>query len=309
MVQGEAAESPSKTRLAECVCLRLFKEFGSTANRPTGIRGHKLGLPQSIVQAYSHIQQLVRDSTHIAQHTNLASILLTVNTTTVAKWIKKRQERIIPSTLIQGIPLPESISIDHEQQQPALSIPTSHQTHEHVDLDFTEPDNREGQAFKKQKVTTSLPSTSTSNEHVADYQSSQSWPQYQYGWPGWGNWSYYYQVPSSTASFPAWPQQPPPPPPSAETPSQKKSRSFYRCSQCGKAKSKETNHTQLNGKWFCPASSESFEDWKDRVYKCNTCGLTMSKENGHIRHPKKRREWYCPSSNQTVEEWKRSFDQ
>ena len=340
MVQGEAAGYPGQTRVAECVCLHLFKEFGGHLNRPTGKKsGHKLGLPQSIVQVYSHIQQLVRDDADIKQHTNLASILLTVNTATVAKWLKKRQERIIPSTLVQGVTLPERVCIDKDRQQPALKLAAAHQTHEHTPLDFSEPENLEGQARKKGKASASKPSTTTSDgkasaskpstttsdEHVGN----QSPHQYHYGFPGWGSWPYYYQLPSSPPSFRAWPQQPlppfpawaqQPPPPPTETPSNdhtsrtctphKKPRSGYKCSKCGEAKTKENKHAQLDGVWYCPSSGESIADWKDRVYKCDLCGLTpMSKANGHLRHKKKRREWYCPSSNQTVEEWMKSFDQ
>ena len=194
MVQGEAARYPGQTRVAECVCLHLLKEFGGHQNRPTGRKiGRKLRLPQSIVQVYSHIQQQVRDDADIKQHTNLASILLTVNTATVGKWMKKRQERIILSTLVQGVTLPERVCIDKDRQQPALKLPAAHQTHGHTPLDFSEPENLEGQTGKKGKASASKPSTTTSDEHVGD----QLHHQYHYGFPGWGSWPYYYQVPSS----------------------------------------------------------------------------------------------------------------
>ncbi|XP_053406185.1 uncharacterized protein LOC123525390 [Mercenaria mercenaria] len=39
----------------------------------------------------------------------------------------------------------------------------------------------------------------------------------------------------------------------------------YQCTKCGKYKSKQTGHTQLKGRWYCPSSGETLEQWKERI--------------------------------------------
>ncbi|KAM8857498.1 uncharacterized protein ACB058_009160 isoform 2-T2 [Synchiropus picturatus] len=39
----------------------------------------------------------------------------------------------------------------------------------------------------------------------------------------------------------------------------------YQCKHCGKAKTKSTGHSQVRGKWYCPASGQTFEEWRDSL--------------------------------------------
>ncbi len=39
----------------------------------------------------------------------------------------------------------------------------------------------------------------------------------------------------------------------------------YICKQCGLAKNKTTGHTQIKGRWYCPASGLSVAQWRENV--------------------------------------------
>ncbi|XP_023184849.1 uncharacterized protein LOC111607158 [Xiphophorus maculatus] len=41
----------------------------------------------------------------------------------------------------------------------------------------------------------------------------------------------------------------------------------YQCSVCGQAKNKSTGHTQIKGKWYCPASGQTILEWKESLGK------------------------------------------
>uniref|UniRef100_A0AAV2LJE0 Uncharacterized protein n=1 Tax=Knipowitschia caucasica TaxID=637954 RepID=A0AAV2LJE0_KNICA len=41
-----------------------------------------------------------------------------------------------------------------------------------------------------------------------------------------------------------------------------KEKYHYTCKQCGENKSKTTGHTQVKGRWYCPASGLTLEDWR-----------------------------------------------
>lgn len=41
----------------------------------------------------------------------------------------------------------------------------------------------------------------------------------------------------------------------------------YQCSVCGQAKNKSTGHTQIKGKWYCPASGQTVLEWKESLGK------------------------------------------
>ncbi|KAJ3581216.1 hypothetical protein NHX12_012065 [Muraenolepis orangiensis] len=84
MTHGQAAQSPDGNRIAECVCLRLLKEYSQSRNRPKDCKGKILPIPQAIVHTYNRIKQLVEDSWVIQDQTNL--VLVTINDTTVACW-------------------------------------------------------------------------------------------------------------------------------------------------------------------------------------------------------------------------------
>jgi hypothetical protein len=62
-----------------------MKEFSLPRFRPIDRQGKRLPIAQSIVQAYSHIQQLLDDSRQVQRGAvNLA--LHTINNTTVKTW-------------------------------------------------------------------------------------------------------------------------------------------------------------------------------------------------------------------------------
>lgn len=84
MTHGQAAQRPDSNRVSECICLKLFKEYQQARNRPKDSKGKVLPIPQSIVQTYCHIKQLLEDSRPIQDQTNL--LLVTINNTTVCAW-------------------------------------------------------------------------------------------------------------------------------------------------------------------------------------------------------------------------------
>ncbi|XP_038077536.1 uncharacterized protein LOC119745321 [Patiria miniata] len=65
-----AAHKPDTNRVSECVCLHLAKEYKQKRNRPKDRSSKVLPIPQSIVQTYSHIQQLVEDCEVVQSKTN-----------------------------------------------------------------------------------------------------------------------------------------------------------------------------------------------------------------------------------------------
>ena len=81
---GVAAHRPDSTRVCECICLHLEKEYWQRRNRPKDNAGKVLPIPQSILKTYSHIQQLIQDCELVQRDTNL--VLVTINTTTVSTW-------------------------------------------------------------------------------------------------------------------------------------------------------------------------------------------------------------------------------
>ena len=41
----------------------------------------------------------------------------------------------------------------------------------------------------------------------------------------------------------------------------------YKCTLCGKQKSKKTGHTQQRGKWYCPSMNITIEEWLQQLQK------------------------------------------
>lgn len=154
MTHGQAAHRPDANRLSECVALRLFKEFKEARNRPKDVKGKTFGIPPSIVQAYSHIKQLLEDCKEITDQTNL--ILVPINNTTVSSWwvayliiyilnklssfvelihnywsnfmvwnrLHNRQKRADRDTLLQGVQLPQQVQVASDN---LLEVNPSHQ--------------------------------------------------------------------------------------------------------------------------------------------------------------------------------------
>ncbi|KAK0139239.1 hypothetical protein N1851_024170 [Merluccius polli] len=46
---------------------------------------------------------------------------------------------------------------------------------------------------------------------------------------------------------------------------QAKESYHYECKLCGQPKSKQTGHSQLRGKWYCPASGQTLEEWRSSL--------------------------------------------
>ncbi|KAI4800784.1 hypothetical protein KUCAC02_007082 [Chaenocephalus aceratus] len=87
MTHGQAALRPDANRMCECVSLRLLKEFELARNRPKDSKGKTLPIPQSMVQSYVHIKQLLEDSLVVQEKTDL--VLVTINNTTVSCWLQE----------------------------------------------------------------------------------------------------------------------------------------------------------------------------------------------------------------------------
>lgn len=79
LASGVAAQSPAATRVSEVICLYLEHEFRQAQDRPRDTTGKTLPIPESVVEAYSHIQRLV-------QHSDGEVKLATINNATVRTW-------------------------------------------------------------------------------------------------------------------------------------------------------------------------------------------------------------------------------
>jgi predicted SprT family Zn-dependent metalloprotease len=44
-----------------------------------------------------------------------------------------------------------------------------------------------------------------------------------------------------------------------------KEKYHYTCKKCGQDKNKKTGHTQLKGRWYCPESGQTLDDWRKSV--------------------------------------------
>ncbi|XP_062305991.1 uncharacterized protein LOC134010140 [Osmerus eperlanus] len=263
MTHGQAAQDPEVHRVSECVCLRLLKEFQQAPNRPKDTRSRTLPIPQSIVVAYSHLKQLLEDSRVVLEKTNV--VLIPVNNTTISSWLLRRDKRKDRDMLLQGTILPKRFELAKDSLPEAQTLPAAPVQHGHEAMVFEEPENREGEAVIR-------PRHSVRSALAQHYQ------------PG---------------SYPPPPFQPPadhplylaPPPPGTSVqprqrtwrqkkaaqeneelmargePPRKKFRDTYQyiCKQCGQGKNKSTGHTQLKGRWYCPASGLTLAEWKDQL--------------------------------------------
>ncbi|KAJ4925484.1 hypothetical protein JOQ06_018214 [Pogonophryne albipinna] len=141
MTHGQAALRPDANRICECVSLRLLKEFELARNRPKDSKGKTLPIPQSMVQSYVHIKQLLEDSLVVQEKTDL--VLVTINNTTVSCWLQERQKRTARDSLLQGVQLPEKSTAAEYSLPLPRELPTEPVQHGHVILEIQEPDNRE----------------------------------------------------------------------------------------------------------------------------------------------------------------------
>ncbi|XP_037643720.1 formin-like protein 5 [Sebastes umbrosus] len=156
MTHGQAAQRPDMNRVSECVNIKLLKEYQQARNRPKDCKGKTLPIPQSIVQTYCHIKQLLEDSRVIQDQTNL--VLVTINNTTVSSWLHQRQKRADRDSLLKEVQLPQ-VSAARESLPKARELPSAPGEHGHLVMEFQEPENKEGQAVirRRQSVKTGCP--------------------------------------------------------------------------------------------------------------------------------------------------------
>ncbi|XP_048017744.1 uncharacterized protein LOC125249485 [Megalobrama amblycephala] len=155
MTHGQAAQDPEVHRVCECVCLRLFKEFKQARNRPKDTRGRTLPIPQSIVMVYSHLKQLLEDSRVVLGQTNL--VLVPINTTTVSSWLLRRQKRVDRDMLLQGTALPNQLYLAKEPLPEVRELPAAPAQHGHEAMEFEKPENKEGEAFIRKRISNRCP--------------------------------------------------------------------------------------------------------------------------------------------------------
>ncbi|MEQ2189803.1 hypothetical protein GOODEAATRI_029126, partial [Goodea atripinnis] len=352
MTHGQAAQRPDTTRITECICLKLLKEYQQARNRPKDCKGKVLPIPQSIVQTYCHVKQLLEDCQPIQDKTNL--LLVTINNTTVCAWLHGRQKRTDRDTLLQGVQLPQKVSVAENSLPDPRQLPSIPVEHGHKCMEFQEPENREGEAVIRPRVggktgsskhcppyPKSVLSFSCQQGHSSPGPAPTCFLYAQSQQPQSPAWPYYEQnqMPkpqSASSSFcycpsaPVWSSsgqgQFPPlaiplaslhqcctpplhasaPAPAADVAASSSSNQLsaninrhrrwrqnraeledqerlargeppkkrqwkqdyhYQCSVCGQAKNKRTGHTQIRGKWYCPASGQTILQWKETFSK------------------------------------------
>ena len=70
--------------------------------------------------------------------------------------LHERQKRTGRDSLLQGVQLPEKATAAEDSLPLPRELPTEPVQHGHVSLEFQEPDNREGEALIRQRLSTGL---------------------------------------------------------------------------------------------------------------------------------------------------------
>ena len=183
--------------------------------------------------------------------------------------------------LLQGTVLPKQLHLAKESLPAVNTLPAAPVLHAHEVMSFEEPENHEGEAFPRQR-------SLVANRPV--FYPPFPPPQFQQA-------HLYHQAPLFQ---PAPPFQPDPPlqqgPPLQQVclphqprqcawrlhkaaqedeelvargkPPKKrlaKEHYHYTCKECGQEKNKRTGHTQLKGRWYCPASGLTLDQWKNSL--------------------------------------------
>ena len=65
--------------------------------------------------------------------------------------LQDRQKRADRDSLLQGVELPQQVHVAEESLLEALDLPSEPVPHGHADLEFEEPDNREGEAVIRRR--------------------------------------------------------------------------------------------------------------------------------------------------------------
>ncbi|KAA0718429.1 hypothetical protein E1301_Tti001835 [Triplophysa tibetana] len=174
--------------------------------------------------------------------------------------------------LLQGTELPKQLYLAKESLPEARTLPDAPALHRHEAMVFEEPANQEGEAFIRKRVyPPDLP---------VPY-SNQCMPNPQFQTP-----SQFRPPPQFQAPDNLPPQTCPSTQPRQRTwrrqkaaqedeervargepPRKRLAKDIYHyvCKQCGLAKNKTTGHTQLKGRWYCPASGLSIAQWREDV--------------------------------------------
>ncbi|KAI4832566.1 hypothetical protein KUCAC02_015529 [Chaenocephalus aceratus] len=183
-----------------CFTQAFEEEFELARNRPKDSKGKTLPIPQSMVQSYVHIKQLLEDSLVVQEKTDL--VLVTINNTTVSCWLQGRQKRTTRDSLLQGVQLPEKAPAAEDSLPLPRELPTEPVQHGHVILEIQEPDNREGEALIRQRRSARADSgSSASSTHTQGHLPQAPSPAF-------------WQYPMPPAPSPAFWQYPMPPAPS-----------------------------------------------------------------------------------------------
>ncbi|KAL2076846.1 hypothetical protein ACEWY4_027555 [Coilia grayii] len=318
MTHGQAAQDPEVHRVTECVCLRLAKEFDQARNRPKDTKGKTLPIPQSIVSVYSHIRQLLQDSRVVLAQTTLA--LVPVNNTTVSSWyvLLRRDKRTDRDMLLQGTVLPKQLYLAKEPLPSSNTLPAAPVRHAHEEMTFEEPENREGEAFPRQRtLAANKPAVasppSPPPQFPPQFGPSQP-PPFQHAPPFPHALPFPYAPPFPYMPFIHAPplqhahqlQQPPPfpgPPPLQYAPpfpdapkclpSQPRQRT-WRLNNAAK------EDEELVSRGEPPRRRLSKETYH---YTCKGCGKEKNKRTGHTQL---KGHWFCPASGLTLDDWRKS---
>ena len=203
-----------------------------------------------------------------------------------------RQKRADRDSLLQGVAQVNPVATASEPLPPVCNKPTSPLVHGHQTLQIPEPENREGQVTLRRKKKKSITSAATSPPVAEQLTSWDYWgPYYNYAW--YKPW----QVtppppPPSLSAQTATPAPGVQAVPSEETVKERRQREWrrrkaeqedterrtrgdppkrrradkdsyqYKCSRCDQYKAKQTGHSQVKGKWYCPSSGVSLEEWR-----------------------------------------------
>lgn len=203
--------------------------------------------------------------------------------------------------LVQGTVLPKQLHLAKESLPAANALPAAPVHHGHELMTFEEPENREGEAFPRHRTLGAhrptfyppfppppLPSQLQQATFYHQAPPFQPAPPFQ-----WQAQPFQWQAPPLQQQVPPVQQQAPtlhqahlPPQPRqrawrlnkaaqedeermarGEPPKKRltKDNYHYTCKECGQEKNKGTGHTQLKGRWYCPASGLTVDQWKNSL--------------------------------------------
>lgn len=217
--------------------------------------------------------------------------------------LKKRQEKTQTSMLLQGVTLPDTVSLAVDPLPLPRQRPSEPLRHE-APMEFDEPPNREGQTAVRPRKKRRMEDTPSSSSSTMPFPPTMMPPPFPPipsrpttgAWPGMqpGQFSWYGPQPWPVSS-PHLQEEQEALSPSSQMPQSRqrswrrekalkedeervargeapkkrysKRKEWYTCSQCQEPKTKDTGHTQYKGKWYCPASGQSLDEWRSSLKK------------------------------------------